>query len=171
MLAWQNSLQLGRATDGGPGEHVSPTVKILSTALSHKAGRRRGALTLQHLLQLRLAADCGAAGRRAGCPHSNCSGHIITARSTAAGRDEVFAVPAHRQQQVSCVQACMHTVKGLPCSTHATSSSEHIVDAAQKYSKDVGFHASLTITAWHVCHQQNRNPMRPLQAGAICIMP
>ena len=53
-------------------------------------------LTLKHLLQLRLAADGGAAGRRAGCAHGDCSGHIVAGSSTAAGRNEGLAVPASR---------------------------------------------------------------------------
>ena len=52
---------------------------------------------MKHLLQLRLAADSGAAGRRAGCAHSDCIGHVVATRSTAAGRDEGLAVPASRQ--------------------------------------------------------------------------
>lgn len=86
MLALEDLLQLGRAADGALGEHVSPTVKEMSIALSHKADRRRGALTLEHLLQLGLAANGGAAGGRAACSHGDRNGHnIVTASSRAAG--------------------------------------------------------------------------------------
>ena len=71
-------------------------LKDLSYTLSHKAGRRKEVLTLKHLLQLRLAADGGAAGRRAGCAHGDCSGHIVAGSSTAAECNEGLAVPASR---------------------------------------------------------------------------
>ena len=62
-----------------------------------------GALTLEHLLQLGLAADGGAAGGRAGGSHSDGTGRIGTARARAAGRYEALAIPALTANQLSHV--------------------------------------------------------------------
>ena len=73
---------------------------LVPATAEHMALVPRGALTLEHLLQLGLAADGGAAGGRAGRPHRDGAGRVGAARSGAAGRDEALAIPALTEGQL-----------------------------------------------------------------------
>ena len=98
--ATRGLLCLEGAAHKGSGVRLSLAAGNVSMVLSDEASKGGGALTLEHLLQLGLAADGGAAGGRAGRPHRDGAGRVGAARSGAAGRDEALAIPALTEGQL-----------------------------------------------------------------------